>query len=62
VNWLDNRASKLPTQAELDGFYFHLANLIVAALLLAFSFGIVVVGTLTFPRDKRQDLNMHLAA
>lgn len=37
MNWLDDRMSQLPTQAGIDSTYFHIAMLIVAGLLLAFS-------------------------
>ncbi len=42
MNWLHDRASRLPTQTEIDNLYFNLAMLIVAGLLLAFSLGVVV--------------------
>jgi len=42
MDWYRRRSFELPTQAEIDSLYFHLAMLIVAGLLLAFSLGIVV--------------------
>jgi hypothetical protein len=42
MDWYHSRMSQLPTQAEIDSLYFHLAMLIVAGLLLAFSLGVVV--------------------
>lgn len=39
MNWLHDRSSQLPTKAEIDSLYFHLAILIVVGLLLAFGLG-----------------------